>query len=204
MALLQLDQQIHKIDNKGKELKKDVKLKRDAYYRDKKNDDKYRGSISKVDRSLYSQIEDIFSKYSVDPAAYHGGKLNGVACQKLSDNAHDIFQEVRLCCLTYIGRVDDSGVAMNTADEGEVNNVLYLYTLILSLLDKAFSILQTGWGVATDASIDDLDEVLQEICKMWRKLGLSWIPKFHCFVDHSLDQYKSTRGYKELHEDFVK
>ena len=33
--------------------------------------------------------------------------------------------------------------------------------------------------------------------------NLSWTPKFHCLVDHSLDQYKSTRGYKELQEDFV-
>jgi len=75
---------------------------------------------------------------------------------------------------------------MNTADEGEVNNVLYFYTLILSLLGKAFSILRTGWSVATDASIDD--EVLQQIRKVWRKLDLSWTPKFHCLVDHSLDQ----------------
>jgi len=133
-----IDKDIEVIETREDTLKKEVQMKRESYHRCKKETETYRNKINKVEHSLYSRLEGSFSKYEVDPAAYHRVKLNGVACQKLTDNCVDIFAEVEECCIDFIRTVDGEGLPMNTADEAEVHKHITSYRLTLALLGKAF------------------------------------------------------------------
>jgi hypothetical protein len=49
----------------------------------------------------------------------------------------------------------------------------------------------------------DLEAVLVQVEKMWRKLDLSWTPKFHGLREHSVDQLMASKGFMEMQEDWV-
>lgn len=73
---------------------------------------------------------------------------------------------------------------MNNTDPSKVEETIGLYCITLTLLSKAFSLLQTGWGLATKDNVKELKEVLRQLKKMWITMDLSWTPKFHCLVEH--------------------
>jgi NDP-sugar pyrophosphorylase family protein len=49
----------------------------------------------------------------------------------------------------------------------------------------------------------ELEGVLIECENMWRKLDLSWTPKWHGLREHALDQLMASKGFKEMQEDWV-
>jgi hypothetical protein len=49
----------------------------------------------------------------------------------------------------------------------------------------------------------ELEEVLIEYENMWKKLGLSWTPKWHGLREHSVDQLMASKGFMEMQEDWV-
>jgi hypothetical protein len=50
--------------------------------RRKKELKKIQSDKKKIDLPVSAEIENIFLKYNISAAAYHGGKLNGVHCRE--------------------------------------------------------------------------------------------------------------------------
>jgi hypothetical protein len=60
-------------------------------------------------------MKNIFLKYSISPAAYHGGKLNGVDCQEVMKQAKPLFADIILLLLSvsHPGRCADDVITSN-------------------------------------------------------------------------------------------
>ena len=64
--------------NEQKLLKEDMDRKRKALSTAKAALKKIQSEKTKLDIPIVASMKNIFLKYSISPAAYHGGKLNGV------------------------------------------------------------------------------------------------------------------------------
>jgi hypothetical protein len=53
-----------------------------------------------MDMPMVTSIENIFLKYSISPAAYHGGKLNGVDCKEVMALASPLLEEIQQLLLS--------------------------------------------------------------------------------------------------------
>ncbi len=56
---------------------------------------KIQSEKTKLDIPIVAGIENIFLNYNIAPAAYHGGKLDGVDCQEVLRVAHSLFADIK-------------------------------------------------------------------------------------------------------------
>jgi len=74
---------------------------------------------------------------------------------------------------------------------------------LLTLLDGVFGILKLGWGKVCAEDGDKAREYLKTALKLWKELSLSHTPKWHCLLEHAIDQMVACGGFGDMLEDFV-
>jgi hypothetical protein len=132
----------------------------------------------------------------INRGAYHGGTFNGVHCRLLMTDAEQIFEDIK----AYLLSVDHE---TKLATEEEIIETCDTLKHLLVELDIAFSILRMPYGTPGEKHFTMLKEALDEIEKLWNRLGLSHTPKFHALMRHALEQMRIIGGFGEMLEDHV-
>jgi hypothetical protein len=96
----ELDWSIAALDAQQKLLEKDASTKRAALSEAKKALKKIQSEKKKVDFSVVAMIQNLFERYEIKPAAYHGGKLNGVDCREVMKQASNLYNDIQTYLLT--------------------------------------------------------------------------------------------------------
>ncbi len=97
---LQIDDRITQIISQKKNLEKELGRKRKALSDAKKDLKKLQMDKTKMDMPTVASIENMFLNYSISPAAFHGGKLNGVDCRGVMALASTLFEEINQLLLS--------------------------------------------------------------------------------------------------------
>ncbi len=84
-----------------KNLEKELGRKRKELSDAKKDLKKVRMEKTKMETPTVASIENIFLNFSILPAAYHGGKLNGVNCREVMALASVYFKRLSSSCFLY-------------------------------------------------------------------------------------------------------
>jgi hypothetical protein len=101
----QLMERVNYCTSEPKLLKEDMDRKRKALSAAKAALKKIQSEKTKLDIPIVASVENIFLNYSISPAAYHGGKLNGVDCQEVMKQAKTLFADI-ISLLLYVSNPD--------------------------------------------------------------------------------------------------
>jgi hypothetical protein len=102
--------------------------------------------------------------------------------------------------------LDDSAVDLvpsQIAEDSEIDAVCKDHGILFVLLDAIFSLLNTPRGKVTNVVIEQLENRLAGILTEWNRLGLSFTPKFHVLLNHSLCQLRRMEGFHDMGEDCI-
>jgi hypothetical protein len=98
----ELDDAIKSLLDQQKRLKADASAKRKIFAEAFKALKDIQSKKSKIDTPTIATMENIFLKFEVSPAKYHGGKLNGVDCRKVMSRAKDLFRDIQELLLSIV------------------------------------------------------------------------------------------------------
>ncbi len=91
----QIDERIAALQAQKESLEKELGQKRKSLSDARKELKKIQSDKTKIDLPTVAGIENIFLNYSISPAAYHGGKLNGVDCREVMAKAAPLFNDIK-------------------------------------------------------------------------------------------------------------
>ena len=91
----QIDERIAALQAQKESLEKELGQKRKSLSEARKELKKIQSDKTKIDLPTVAGIENIFLNYSISPAAYHGGKLNGVDCREVMAKAAPLFNDIK-------------------------------------------------------------------------------------------------------------
>jgi seryl-tRNA synthetase len=98
----ELDDAIKSLSDEQKRLNADASTKRKLFYDASKVLKDIQSKKSKIDTPIIATMENIFLTFEISPAKYHGGKLNGVDCQKVMSCAKDFFFDIQELLLSIV------------------------------------------------------------------------------------------------------
>jgi hypothetical protein len=138
-------------------------------------------------------MKNIFLKYSISPAAYHGGKLNGVDCQEVMKQAKPLFSDIisLLLSVSHPDRCTDDVITSNCAR----------FRDICVTLDTISSKMRIKNGLPTQEDFTILQHVFSNVDCAWMQNGLSYTPKIHRMLCHAFQQMQRLNGFGDLLED---
>ncbi len=102
----EINARIKALEQQEKQLKADATAKQKALTDAKSALKKIQSEKTKLDIPVVAGIENIFLSYNIAPAAYHGGKLNGVDCCKVMKLAHSLFSDIKNICSLFLTLTD--------------------------------------------------------------------------------------------------
>ena len=168
----------------------------------------------KKSSKLVIAVETIFSKFHIEPQAYHGGSLIGNHCKQLLDHSKEILDDIENLFLQEIDAqfppqatlvLEDkrlSKAALTTAVRTESlalrDNIasskrdkvmkfcseMYILTSALDLLFSALSCFEPF----EEIDVQNLEKNAEQVGVLWRKLGLgARKPKLHILEAHACE-----------------
>jgi hypothetical protein len=154
--------------------------------------------------------ETIFGDYNVSMSSYHGGDMEGPSARRLMGDGEKIFPNIAEYIKHHLREqedpLDDSAVdlvPLQIAEDSEIDAVCKDHGILFVLLDAIFSLLNTPRGKVTDDVTSQLESRLSGILTEWNRLGLSFTPKFHVLLNHSLGQLRRMKGFHDMGEDCI-
>lgn len=169
---------------------------------EKKELSKARGTLnelyvkrSKVERPIRSEIENLLQQYNTSAAAYHGGKLNGVHCCRLMQQAKLVFQDIQ-----------EQLVQANKAERCDDEKIIFecrLHRDICLTLDTICSKLRMKHGEPRPQDYIILQQAMGNLHYLWSKANLNYTPKIHTYLKHAIDQMRRFNGIGDMLEDDV-
>ena len=118
-----------------------------------------------------------------------------------------IFPNIADYIKNHIREQEDSLVGdlapLHVAGDEEIDAVCKDHGVLNVLLDVIFSLLNTPRGKVTDKVLEQLENRLSFILTEWHRLGLSFTPKFHVLLNHSLCQLRWMKGFHDMGKDRI-
>jgi len=135
----------------------------------------------------------LFEKYEIKPAAYHGGKLNGVDCREVMAQAGKLFADIEayLLTITHPDRCTDD-IIISTCK---------LHWDVATTLDTITSKMRLKQGHPKPEDFEVLQRAVQNLDYLWTQMGLSYTPKIHGMLGHASTQMERLGGFGDLLED---
>jgi hypothetical protein len=137
----------------------------------------------------------VLLQYNISAAAYHGGKLNGVHCRRVMQQAKLVFQEIQ-----------EQLVQTNKADRCDNEKIMFecgIHRDICLTLDAICSNLRMKYGEPQAQDYNILHQAMSNLNYLWSKANLSYTPKIHTYLKHAIDQMKRFNGIGDKLEDDV-
>jgi hypothetical protein len=154
---------------------------------------KIRANKTKLEVPTVASIEVLFEEYNISPAAYHGGKLNGVDCREVMGKASELFQGIVPILLEV--QHDDR------ASAEVIESVSKLHRDLCVTLDSISSKMRMKHGAPKESDYEILERSLMNLDFLWRQAGISFTPKIHGILCHAFQQMKRLGGFGDLLED---
>ncbi len=189
----ELDATIEVLNAQQKLLEKDVSAKRAVLSEAKKALKKIQSGKKKVDFPVVATIENLFEKYEIKPAAYHGGKLNGVDCREVMAQACKLFADIQTFLLTI--------VHPDRCNDDVIISTCKLHQDIAATLDTITAKMRLKRGQPQPEDFQILRRALHNLDYLWTQVGLSYTPKIHGMLCHAYTQMEQLGGFGDLLED---
>jgi hypothetical protein len=139
--------------------------------------------------------------HKVCMSSYHGGDMEGPPARRLMACGPTAFADIA----NYIKQTLNN----DQNDDGNENNEDMLVALndeidsickdhgevFALLLDVVFSLLNTPRGKVDDYILDERGEQLAGLPMEWYRVKLSFTPKLHILLNHSIEQLRRTGGF---------
>ena len=178
-----------------KEKKKECnKILREAKSNLKAEREKRDGDEMSIEQIMY----DILEESKIKKQYFHGGTLNGVSCRRLLDNVDPIFQKIKTKCHE---RLAQNTTRRKPIDAEKLDAVLGTFENVFNTLDVLFSLLRQP--DPTNEEITKMEKGMRVLEQLWNDLELSYPPKYHVLLDHTIDQVRLFGGIADLVEDFI-
>ena len=136
-------------------------------------------------------MEQLLESFTVSNAAYHGGKFNGVCCQRLVANAKVISDGLQKILLS---KKDES------CETDEIQSKIDALEALLGLIDAAFAYLNIDHP--TEDEKKKARESVDALSHYWRSVGLSVTLKAHVMEKH-VSELNDKWGIGEKEESFI-
>jgi hypothetical protein len=150
---------------------------------------------SKVERPICPEIENLLLQYNISAAAYHEGKLNGVHCHKVMQQAKLLFQEIQ-----------EQLMQTNEAERCDDEKIIFecgLHPDICLTLNAISSKLRMKHGEPQPQDYNILQQAMDNLYYLWSKANLNYTPKIHACLKHAINQMKRFNGIGDMLEDDV-
>ena len=190
-----VENNIADIVNSRKEIESAISKKRMLLGERKKELQKMQKEKKRISRPVSADIENILMDHNISAAAYHGGKLNGVACRSLILQAKDIFPKFQNCLLA----VDHPDRCM----EQVIIDTCSVHNNICVTLDTISSKIRLKHLEPLGDDYQQLKMALSNLEYLWEIAGMSYTPKIHGVLVHALDQMKRLKGIGDMLEDDI-
>jgi len=189
----ELDDAIKSLLDQQKRLKADASAKRKIFAEASKALKDIQSKKSKIDTPTIATMENIFLKFEVSPAKYHGGKLNGVDCREVMSRAKDLFRDIQELLLSI--------VHPQRCSEETIKARCNICRDILATLDLICSKNRIRQGNLQDNDLSELRRAIESLDYLWEHAGLSFTPKIHGMLAHAADQVELLGGIGDMLED---
>ncbi len=193
--LEQFDVEISDMVKQRKDFDRDLQLKRKCASDAKGALKKLRESKNKMQMPVFAEIENIFLKFGITAAAYHGGKLNGVYCHELIKLAKQIFECFQGCLL--------SVSHLNRCSKDIIINACNLHRDMCITLDALTSKIRMKKGEPQEDDYELAEKHLRNLHYLWTQAKLSFMPKIHGLLSHAVPQMRRLNGIGDTLEDDV-
>ncbi len=163
-----------------------------------------RKQVGRLDKPIRSYIcDDIFPLFNVSFSKYHGGKMEGPAIRNLMKGGEELFSKIETYLKSLDKRTEQNGQALFPPNDKEIHNKCHEIGRLASMLDSLFAMCLTKRGEVTDDLVAKLERDLLVTMKEWKRVGLSFTPKFHVLIDHAPEQLRMTGGFADMLEDAI-
>ena len=146
-----------------------------------------------MDFPVVAMIENLFERYEIKPAAYHGGKLNGVDCREVMKQASNLYNDIQRYLLT-ISHPD-------RCTDDIIISTCKLHRDIAQTSDTVTSKMRLKRGQPQPSDFQILQRALNNLDYLWTQAGLSYTPKIHGILGHAYTQMEQLGGFGDLLED---
>ena len=151
------------------------------------------------DKDVRKEIEAILREHGIDRADHHGGDLTGPFLRKLSDNAENMFQDLKKYLLEVI-----EGDATRQASADEISTMCDKCAELHILFDGLFALSRTPSFKFTPEIDNQMANHVKVCLKAWRCMRFTMgMPKTHAIEDHLLPQMRHWVGIGCFCEDFI-
>jgi hypothetical protein len=157
---------------------------------------KLQESKNKIQMHVFAKIENILLEFGISAAAYYGGKLNGVDCHELIKLAKQIFERFQGCLLS-VSHPNRCGKDLNI-------NACNLHRHICVTLDALTSKIRMKKGEQQEEDYELAEKHLRNLHYLWTQAKLSFMPKIHGLLSHTVPQMRRLNGIGDTLEDDIK
>jgi hypothetical protein len=140
----QIDERIAALQTQKESMERELGQKRKSLSEARKELKKNQSDKTKIDLPTVAGIENIFLNYYISPAAYHGGKLNGVDCREVMAKAAPLFNDFQQLLL--LVRHPEWSSEDITSSRMTIENVIKEHKDICTTLDIISSKLRMKQG----------------------------------------------------------
>jgi len=134
-------------------------------------------------------------QFNISAAAYHGGKLNGVHCRRVMQQAQSVFQQIQQLLMQ-----------SNSAERCDNEKIMFecaLHRDICLTLDTICSKLRLKHGEPTQQDYTTLQQAMVNLHYLWGKANINYTPKTHAYLKNAIDQMSRFNGIGDMLEDDV-
>ncbi len=142
----------------------------------------------KSEKSLYSQVDELFKKIGADRAAYHDGMFNGINMRTIMEHSEELF-----------GKNGCNGSVRDVLHKSDIHqvgkkidDVCDNVGLALRLWDAAFSAVHKVDPDNSDC--DEAQKLIDLAVAQLRRMDISITPKAHGMEKHCVSQMRSVKG----------
>jgi hypothetical protein len=150
---------------------------------------------SKVERPLCPEIENLLLQYNISAAECHEGKLNGVHCHRVMQQAKLLFREIQ-----------EQLMQTNEAERCDDEKIIFecgLHRDICLTLNTISSKLRMKHGEPQPQDYNILQQAMDNLYYLWSKANLNYTPKIHARLKHAINQMKRFNGIGDMLENDV-
>jgi hypothetical protein len=151
--------------------------------------------------SFKQRMEQVYRKHKIVRKNYHGGKFDGVMCQKIMEEAKALIDDLKRLLLDLREQGGDFTVSAES-----VETKCDTFENLLGQLDAVFSMAKSIDGLLpTEEYINQLERAVKAARASWPAMGLTTNqPKWHLTFDgHFVHQVQKYGGLADKSDEFI-